>query len=514
MANIKIPSLPAATALSGGEVFELVQGGASKKATADQIIAYADSGNLPKVQSDLNQRAFSGGSIHSNGLTVLRDPYDALGFQGRVTTLSMDINIPDTVATSTLLSVKTNDSLNGANFIILDTGLLQIQLKQDGLGVPHKVFDDTFDFRGKGWQTIVFVVDATDPANVTIDHFRNGSAEVLTAGTPTGVYGEATGQVLTISGRNGVAAEGPVQTRNFRIFNRALTAEEVADLYKTNVIPEADRWGNVNDLLPQLNSGWYNQLGASWDNFIANLSSGFTASSAGGKSVDARISFKNSAIPVGRNVYIEFDVTAFAANGPLYLQPFQWVISSGYNNLVTITGTGTYQVITRNDFRVLGDHILRFFSTDATVLTVENFKIIPIGCLASLPLDDGPRQFRDQSPNAYHALASETGVMPLIPQNGGWITAKDVALTNGTYLLESSDILPPDAVVDRILIGTAALPIAPTQQNLGYRRIRINYDGADLIIIERSDGTTHAALNAAYTVAGTPDIKLHWTRQP
>lgn len=135
--------------------------------------------------------------------------------------------------------------------------------------------------------------------------------------------------------------------------------------------------------------------------------------------------------------------------------------------------------------------------------------------LAAYPMDDGiGRQLRDLHPtDPKPALLSATGFEHLLPRDEGWLTAKDVVLTNDTYLLEASDILPANVVVDTIIVGAVVYPLATTQQNLTYRRIRINYGGGSLTL-ERSNGTTHAALHSVYSASGTPDIKLHWTRLP
>jgi hypothetical protein len=57
MADIKIGALPAATALTGAEIFEVVQGGASKKATGDQISALTGSTANATLNTRLNALA-------------------------------------------------------------------------------------------------------------------------------------------------------------------------------------------------------------------------------------------------------------------------------------------------------------------------------------------------------------------------------------------------------------------------------------------------------------------------
>jgi hypothetical protein len=70
MADIKIGALPAATALTGAEIFEVVQGGASKKATGDQISALTGSTANATLNTRLNALAPRQGVVLNQAVAV------------------------------------------------------------------------------------------------------------------------------------------------------------------------------------------------------------------------------------------------------------------------------------------------------------------------------------------------------------------------------------------------------------------------------------------------------------
>jgi hypothetical protein len=70
MADIKIGALPAATALTGAEIFEVVQGGASKKATGDQISALTGSTANATLNTRLNALAPRQGVAIESGILI------------------------------------------------------------------------------------------------------------------------------------------------------------------------------------------------------------------------------------------------------------------------------------------------------------------------------------------------------------------------------------------------------------------------------------------------------------
>lgn len=55
MANVQIPNMTPAIALSGEELFEIVQGGTSKRASIDQIVELVNAS--PQIQDILAQIA-------------------------------------------------------------------------------------------------------------------------------------------------------------------------------------------------------------------------------------------------------------------------------------------------------------------------------------------------------------------------------------------------------------------------------------------------------------------------
>ncbi|MBC2592706.1 hypothetical protein H5P28_00370 [Ruficoccus amylovorans] len=139
---------------------------------------------------------------------------------------------------------------------------------------------------------------------------------------------------------------------------------------------------------------------------------------------------------------------------------------------------------------------------------VANFRVWEIGAIGSWSASQAGRlgpQLRDRSPHRYDGLLAASGCTWTALTGRDAIRARAVDASSSMYLLRAGDILPAACVVTALVVDGAPVALSGAQ-NAALRRIRLAPSGADLLV-QRSDGTTHATL-ATVTPASLADVDL------
>jgi len=316
---------------------------------------------------------------------------------------------------------------------------------------------------------------------------------------------------------------------DLRIFNRALSAAEVAELYESGTVAVADRWGDgaegntytsdfsVNtdsfSALGTVLTGNIDSIGGEDDNLrvVANSSTGFKGTQKGG-------------FLLQRNTYkVEYDVYLLGTNTEIvevgFINPGsanadseassrtaltdQWVSLerniTNLNSSATFTITGIDSSGSTSSFTA---------ASDGDTFYVRNVRITRKGCIADLPLDEGiGYQFHDRSSNHFDALASTTGVTHLVPKTEGKVRVKAADASSAMYMLRADSILPTDSIISNVLSEQCYVDLTNSAQVLDDYRIRLNPSGSDLQI-QRSDGSNHATLGTVTAPSSLSDVDV------
>jgi len=303
--------------------------------------------------------------------------------------------------------------------------------------------------------------------NGTYDYVGNSGIEKLWIGN--------------LPGNNSGCSSG---IRGFRVFNRALSAPEVADLYESGTVAVADRWGNP-EYYPNYTASDY------LDGTIFNISvyptlvtglsdpdSGTNAFSLENPDTTQRRfgTDANEVISTKQKVALSF--WARVPSGTYNLSvlfrdnPFTSVVAH------TAALTTSWQKFTFTDSSVRANAGFYFDFTTAVTVEIYDLKFYSVGCIADLPLDEGiGYQFHDRSSNHFDALASTTGVTHLVPKTDGYIRDFNVDAYNGgtgAFIVTSAQqMLPDNAMWSDLLI----------EDNIG----GTNFSGSAFYV---NDGTT------------------------
>lgn len=212
-------------------------------------------------------------------------------------------------------------------------------------------------------------------------------------------------------------------------------------------------------------------------------------------------------------------IDILAANNAAFNQFFGWTanVPDGDFNLITTAANTSLFIAFRSDSPAAsGD------------LVVSNLKLEKVGCLTSLPMDEGVGfQLRDQSSNHFDALLSETGTTHLIPKTEGFIRDFNVdaynAAAGAAELVSSSrDILPAGATITSAhvhnrsasLIGNLLLAVEhsdrTTRVEIGENKSSIQADTSIVIATaeQRQDPLDRNVALSAPTETGATDVDV------
>jgi hypothetical protein len=290
MADIKIGALPAATALTGAEIFEVVQGGASKKATGDQISALTGSTANATLNTRLNalapRQGVAGlGATSLTGIILDQDTARLLGFARTISlwfrssalgTIESIICSSDYVSSGWELRFSTGNSL----FFALNSSSTTRYAVS---------FGSAGQYRDGNWHHIGLSLDYTSndgtvaPVVVAV---LDGVVVTPTVATAfNGTYADVTSTGLRIGGRgsNGTPLAATSSIGNVSILNFAAPATTtsgvvgVAERYASGVWVQAgEQWG-VLDLLGT--GAWVTQAG--FTNFSSADKTSWSADAVG-----------------------------------------------------------------------------------------------------------------------------------------------------------------------------------------------------------------------------------------
>jgi hypothetical protein len=316
---------------------------------------------------------------------------------------------------------------------------------------------------------------------------------------------------------------GPV-----RIFNRALSAAEVADLYETGVVAVADRWGTVNG------AEYTSDFSAGTDGAIATagtVTGNIDSISDGSISKDdclryyANDSSAVHQITIGNNIFgtgaynVSFDYYIPSTN--TNLNGFSVLRTGGFVDFSTTRTTGAWTTFSGISFSGdnNGEIIIRTSKNGSTIYAganlstddlvyIKNVKVDKAGAIADLPLNEGiGYQFHDRSSNHFDALASLTGVTHLVPKANGKVRVKAANASSAMYMLRADSILPENSIVSNVLSEQCYVDLTNSAQTLNDYRIRLNPSGSDLQI-QRSDGSNHQTLGTVTAPSSLSDVDV------
>jgi hypothetical protein len=269
--------------------------------------------------------------------------------------------------------------------------------------------------------------------------------------------------------------------KNFRHFNRALSAAEVAELYESGTVAVEDRWGNPtpaeDDMSADNTSDWFtvdSTIAFDTDKYVWTYTTStqqlhYTASPIELKA-NQKVRFS---VDIKNGTASDVIVTAFAGNGT--------GAGLGFETLGTTSANWTnYTIETTLDSSLNTSYIYPglFANMTSGNIEIRNFKAEIIGAIADLPLDEGiGYQFHDRSSNHFDALASTSGVTHLVPKTEGYIRDFNVDAYNGgtgAFIVTSAQqMLPDNAIWSAFVI----------EDNIG----GTNFSGSGFYV---NDGTT------------------------
>lgn len=324
--------------------------------------------------------------------------------------------------------------------------------------------------------------------------------------------------------------------KHAKVFNRALSASEVAELYESGHVAVADRWGSVvPDYASDFrggNNGW------SGVHTGTVLATGTVGGEADALTVANPSSIRTAAriptpVVTGKRYRLtgryyvpsqNTSLTGFFLTDNVTAAPVQNVVAFYDGTNATdawhpFEFEFTYSAESSDGIRLQGSNVSGTgIITPGDEFSVKDVVFQPLGCIASLPLDEGVgRQLRDVSMNGYHALASETGVAHLLPDSDGSIDVSDVDASSRVALLEDSDILPENAVIYAASVRIndewySVNPHSTAQQVRTKRSIEVSATGVpESLRFYRGDDSSHFA--SVMTGTTTIDqITLHYRK--
>ena len=393
----------------------------------------------------------------------------------------------------------------GANGSSANLGVFYTNDSGNAYNKTYNGLNESYEFRH------FTVVDTGSDIELYID------GTLIFASSVTGTYasGGATFTKYSIAGYHDDAANLDVFTEceahDFRIFNRALTAAEVADLYETGVVAVADRWGNPtpaeDDMSADNTSDWFaidSTIAFDTDKYVWTYTT-----------TTQQLHYTASPIQLKANQKVRFSVdikngtasnvivTAFAGNGTS--------AGLGFQTLGTTSASWTnYTIETTLDGSLNTSYIYPglFANMTSGNIEIRNFKAEIIGAIADLPLDEGiGYQFHDRSSNHFDALASLTGVTHLVPKANGKVRVKAANASSAMYMLRADSILPENSIVSNVLSEQCYVDLTNSAQTLNDYRIRLNPSGSDLQI-QRSDGSNHQTLGTVTAPSSLSDVDV------
>lgn len=327
-------------------------------------------------------------------------------------------------------------------------------------------------------------------------------------------------------------ASGEHKSRS--IFNRALTADEVATLHRDGLaaIPALGGWGAAKQTF-DFESGLQGEVIVNGGGSAGSIALNTTSPISGSQDLLVTITTGVPAYPRVQIPTTYPDVVLKAGNqyrlkfktkvitGLPFIRGLCWDNSmaqfgaTGEPDGLTLVGEQSHEyTFTQTTFRDIGNadraKLTIFHSTESTGSSyqIDDIEIEPLGSLAAYPMDDGiGRQLRDLHPtDPKPALLSATGFEHLLPRTEGVLRQKDADRTTSSRWLSDDDILPANAVLQEIIVdGTRAAITAA--QTLTQRRIYITNTGGTLTF-SRTSGTTAGTTIATFTPANVADCDI------
>ena len=189
---------------------------------------------------------------------------------------------------------------------------------------------------------------------------------------------------------------------NVYLFNRALSAAEVLDLYR-NGIAYADKWGSQTSLNVS------NCANTSFNTFDTASPTGFHAinNDAG---TDRAGTADEIVFVLGKKYLIEFDITLTSGAYPYYMARD----AIGGNNTTSqgstqISSTHTSVIVTCT---LAATGLIEFISYENTEFTISNLVVKKVGATLALEsegIQPAPGQWLDSSTNKLHAMQPASG---------------------------------------------------------------------------------------------------------
>jgi hypothetical protein len=286
---------------------------------------------------------------------------------------------------------------------------------------------------------------------------------------------------------------------DLRIFNRALSAAEVADLYETGVVAVADRWGSNS-----LTAASFAHYGSTDDGTSSVTKVDFTTTAASGYQV-----LWDYGKPIKTGNVVAITISNFASSDGAGIRLVGGSSGSPTISAVpSITGDGTILLTATADSTQFGFRINAQSVTSGSTVDLDVDEVKILGCIADLPLDEGiGYQFHDRSSNHFDALASLTGVTHLVPKANGKVRVKAANASSAMYMLRADSILPENSIVSNVLSEQCYVDLTNSAQTLNDYRIRLNPSGSDLQI-QRSDGSNHQTLGTVTAPSSLSDVDV------
>ena len=399
--------------------------------------------------------------------------------------------------------------------LIENTTKLQVLLRQDSSFSGHYAIDWNNAIDGN-WHSFAVVLDYTG-ATPSITLYRDGisfGAGNVSLGA-TGSFDDTLAVYVKI-GKSASNNLYQAAINNFRIFNRALSAAEVADLYETGVVAVADRWGNPTLLYESdfsaNDDGWTEGGGTSTFNQTIDGKTGCYVFTVDG-TTGLKQAYKSILGTVNKNGRLKCQL--YIPNTNTVVDQVRVEASGKFVQLVTTIGSwvdisieDTFPTFPQLYFvlRDGGSTTIAGNSTD--YIAIRAIEVEQIGAIADLPLDEGiGYQFHDRSSNHFDALASLTGVTHLVPKANGKVRVKAANASSAMYMLRADSILPENSIVSNVLSEQCYVDLTNSAQTLNDYRIRLNPSGSDLQI-QRSDGSNHQTLGTVTAPSSLSDVDV------
>ena len=421
-----------------GNLYQAVAGGGYE----DSGIAPADKADVTEVNALINPLQISqainmtAAASGSNGIKVLND--DNINFGTGDFTLVWRGSLPDWTPGSTqnlLAKQGGSPSYQGFAFQLLSDTTFRMQLiENNATAASTNLFSTESIVATDG--TIVSVVIVIDISSDSAYFYVNGIlfGDALSLGgyqrdvSNTGIF--------YLLGTDGVRTAS--NTQFAALYNRALSADDVAYLYKNGIHP-ADMWGSQTNQIsnPDLetnDTGWTasNSLGGATYSAGRNTTNPITGSgdykiavtSPGTSTVYPLIDIDYSDTPTLKNktAKLSFDYKVNSGSCNVFARhgaAGDYFIPSAFQ----LTGTGSYTVDVLLDDSDDNDQTflrLQFDGTKSFDCQFDNISVKQVGATAAyLPenIQPVPGQWLDASSNKLHALMPAAGCTLMRPKN-------------------------------------------------------------------------------------------------